>query len=210
MTRAVSLALILGTAACTGMIPSTPGGGSDETADSPDAGVDASSAIDAAPAVPGEGAVARGKLWVAAQVPYCQAANHQHDYDSACSSICTRPDNADWDPYRSDCSGFVSWAWDLPAPGRTTGDLAPFVTDITHAIDGMDLRAGDALNNDEHVILFEAWTVVGQTATFAEEPGCSSSMPYAHEFTSDVTIDGQKVTVAHSGTYTAIRYDQAP
>jgi len=88
-----------------------------------------------------------------------------------------------WDPYRSDCSGFVSWAWDLPAPGRTTGDFAPFTTDLTHTILGTDLRPGDAVNNSNHMMLFKEWVTKPTKATFMDEPGCSSATPYAHEFT---------------------------
>jgi hypothetical protein len=159
--------------------------------------------------MPGELAVARGALWVQAKVPYCQAPNHQRDYDSACSSICDRPDNPDWDQYRSDCSGFVSWAWKLPAPGRSTDDFAPFANDISYTIDADELRPGDAVNKSGHIMLFEAWTKPGAEAKFMEETGCSSSTPYAIEITAPVTTSGSSITVMYHGTYTAIRYDQA-
>ena len=161
-------------------------------------------------AAPGAGAIARASEWVSAKVPYCQAANHEPDHDSACAATCDRPDNADWDPYRSDCSGFVSWAWALPPPGRTTAELAPFRTDLTHEIDGVELRAGDAVNNSDHVMLFVAWTKPGAEAAFMEETGCSSETPYAVEVTEAVTVDGSAVTVQYHGTFTAIRYDAAP
>jgi len=152
-------------------------------------------------------AVSRADQWVAVQLHYCQAPNGGRDYDTACSTYCNRYSNPTWDPYRSDCSGLVSWAWGLPAPGRVTGEFAPFVTDITHAINATDLRAGDAVNNSEHIMLFKAWVTPGSRATFIEEPGCSSSTPYAHEFTSDVTTSWQSIHVAWNGmTFTAIRY----
>ena len=160
--------------------------------------------------MPGEGSIARAAQWVAAKVPYCQAPNHQRDYDTACSSTCTRPDVPEWDEYRSDCSGFVSWAWALPAPGRTTSGFAPFQNDLTHAIDAMELRPGDAINNSEHVMLFEAWTEPGTKAKFMEETGCSSMTPYAVEITANVDVSGNTLTVQYRGTYTAIRYDAAP
>lgn len=93
---------------------------------------------------------------------------------------------------------------DLPAPGRTTSDFAPFTTDITHVIDGIDLQPGDAVNNDEHIMMFKEWTTKGTAATFMEEPGCSSATPYAHEFTANVTLSGQSVVVEYHGTFTAI------
>lgn len=202
MARRLALVLVTAAAACTGTIE---GGGHASSADpgEPDASVDA-------PPGRGAGTIARATLWVDAQVPYCQAPNHGKDEDSSCAAICTRPDNPAWDPYRSDCSGFVSWSWALPAPGRTTADLAPFTTDLTHVIDGAELAPGDALNNDEHVILFAAWLTVGKRARLMEEPGCSSPTPYAHEFTADVTLDGSAVDVLDHGTFTAIRYDAAP
>ncbi len=190
------LALAVVTAACTGDIS----GSGDPAAMTPDAPA----------AVAGSQSIARGMLWVAAQVPYCQAANHQPDYDSACSSTCTRPDVPDWDPYRSDCSGFVSWAWDLPAPGRVTSEFSPFQNDLTHVISAADLRPGDAVNNSEHIMLFVEWTTPLTEAKFMEEPGCSSSQPYAREFTAPVTTTDTTIDVMYHGTFTAIRYDNAP
>jgi hypothetical protein len=70
--------------------------------------------------------IARAEEWVSARLHYCQSPNHARDFDAACSAICERTDNAAWNPYRSDCSGLVSWAWGLPAPGRVTGEFAPF------------------------------------------------------------------------------------
>jgi hypothetical protein len=154
--------------------------------------------------------VARAQLWVDAQVPYCQAPNHEHDNDADCASTCERPDVPDWDPYRSDCSGFVSWAWALAAPGRVTSTFAPFEVDITQVIQAADLQPGDAINNSTHMMLFKEWVVPGESATFMEEPGCSSTEPYARQFTADVTLDATSITVLHRGTFTAIRYPDAP
>ncbi len=154
-------------------------------------------------------ALSRGQQWVAAKLPYCQSANHQADGDQACAKVCTRPNNAQWDPYRSDCSGFVSWSWGLAAPGRTTADLAPAVTDITHTIDASTLMPGDAVNKpSDHTMLFVKWVTPGVRATFMEEPGCSSSTPYAHQIDSNVTINGKLITVAQNGiTFSAIRFN---
>jgi hypothetical protein len=154
-------------------------------------------------------ALSRGKEWVDAKVPYCQSANHEPDGDKACAATCTRPDVPEWDPYRSDCSGFVSWSWGLAAPGKTTATLAPAVTDISHVIDPKTLAPADAVNKpSDHTMLFVKWITPGKRATFMEEPGCSASMPYARQLDSDVTISGMSITVAENGiTFSAIRFD---
>jgi hypothetical protein len=161
-------------------------------------------------AITAEDAIARAEEWVAVKLPYCQSANHQADGDTACAPVCTRPDNPAWDDYRSDCSGLVSYAWGLPAPGRVTWQLAPAQTDITSTIPAASLQPGDAVNKPhDHMMLFKAWIVPGQRATFIEEPGCSASTPYAHEVDSDVTISGTSITLHSNGTtFEAIRYQE--
>jgi len=162
-------------------------------------------------AITSDDAISRAQQWVTAKLLYCQSANGQPDYDTSCSSTCNRESNPQWDPYRSDCSGFVSWAWDLPAPGRVTGEFAPFQTDITTAIQATDLQPGDACNLTAggHIVLFVQWVTPGKTAMFMEEPGCSANPPYAHEFQSDVTISGVNIDIAYEGeSFTAIRYGQ--
>ncbi len=154
--------------------------------------------------------IARAEQWTGAKLLYCQSANGARDYDTACPSYCHRTSNDAWDPYRSDCSGLVSWAWGLPAPGRVTSQFAPYENDISTRVNGIDMRPGDALNlipNSEHIILFKKWVTKGHSAVFIEEPGCSVSPDYAHEFTSNVTISGSSVYVSYEGsTFAAIRY----
>ncbi|WP_369357552.1 hypothetical protein [Streptomyces sp. cg2] len=66
------------------------------------------------------------------------------------------------DGYRQDCSGYVSMALELPAPGTNTVGLA---TDhsLTRPISLGALRGGDLLidatgdNNSRHVVIFETW-----------------------------------------------------
>jgi len=196
--KALLLALTL--SACTGMVDKGTTSGDDTT----DPEVDGGTSSPDAPMV--NAAVARAQQWVDAKVPYCQAANHHKDYDSACASTCTRPDVPAWDDYRSDCSGFVSWAWGLPAPGHITDTFAPYDTSVSKVIMAADLQPGDAANNDDHIVLFKEWTKPGTEATFMEEPGCSSATPYAHEFTATVTLDDEKIVIKSHGTFTAIRY----
>src|SRR5208337_4594183 len=82
-------------------------------------------------------------------------------------------------------------------------------TSFSHTIPGSQLQPGDALNKspDGHIVLFKQWVTAGASAIFMEEPGCSSSEPYAHEFTSNVSISGSSVYIDYEGaTFDAIRY----
>src|ERR1700722_9607245 len=69
---------------------------------------------------------------------------------------------------------------------------------------------GDAANrypNTGHIVLFVSWVTPGSEAIFMEEPGCSTSPPYAHQFQSAVTCSGSTVNITYEGdTFTAIRY----
>lgn len=68
-------------------------------------------------------------------------------------------------PYRSDCSGFVSAAWNEPPPGAVTQDFP------CYQIDASDLQLGDALlNPSEHVAMFVGWDDNGNP-TVVEECG---------------------------------------
>jgi len=163
-----------------------------------------------AQALSGSEIISRAQQWVNAQLQYCQSPNGQSDtIDPSCSPVCQRQSNPEWDPYRSDCSGFIAWSWALPAPGQTTDGFAPADTSVSYVIQGNDLQPGDALNNPgDHIVLFVGWQTQGSVANFYEEPGCSSATPYAHAFTSAVTINGSSVSIAYEGnTFTAIRYN---
>jgi uncharacterized membrane protein YgcG len=167
--------------------------------------------------ITGSDAVSRAMQWVHAKLLYCQSPNHMPDYDSACSSTCNRHNNKSWDPYRSDCSGLISWSWKLPPPGYTTLGFAPFSSAISHTISAIDLQPGDAVNNSGHVMLFKHWVTKGKRAVFIEEPGCSVYPNYAHQFTADVTIKPAHEWCSHSSacihvsgseTFDAIRYNK--
>ncbi|RSS83367.1 FG-GAP-like repeat-containing protein [Streptomyces sp. WAC06614] len=61
--------------------------------------------------------------------------------------------------YRTDCSGFVSMAWDLDS-SLTTDTFEP--RGVVHSISKSELKAGDALLDNDggsggHVVLFEKW-----------------------------------------------------
>lgn len=72
----------------------------------------------------------------------------------------SRVPQPDWENYRADCSGFVSYAWELGAPGKTTSTLPNVATQIEVG----DLQPGDILLYqppgsliDGHVVLFVKW-----------------------------------------------------
>jgi hypothetical protein len=169
-------------------------------------------------AITGSTIISRGMEWVNAELHYCQAAYGAVDFDSSCwawegsSHRCFRESNSAWNAYRSDCSGFVTYAWGLPAigdGGYVTSNFAPYDTSFSHTIDGSQLQPGDALNKtpDGHIVLFERWVTTGKTAVFLEEPGCSSAQPFAHEFTSNVTVSGTQVFIDYIGAnFDAIRF----
>lgn len=85
-------------------------------------------------AVTRDGIINRAQRWVDLQIPYSQTAR--------------------FEGYRTDCSGFVSMAWGLPTPGRTTRDLAAVSTTITRE----QLQPGDImLRPGVHVAIFAGW-----------------------------------------------------
>jgi hypothetical protein len=166
----------------------------------------------------GATAVNRAMEWVKADLHYCQAPYGEVDPDKYCwpwegeSHICDRESNSEWNAYRSDCSGLVSWAWQIPAPGDTTRDFAPVTFAITSEIPAESLQPGDAVNvnnsSDEHVMLFKQWVTPGKYATFIQEPGCSVDVPHASENTYAVEdLHGSTITVVGVNTFTAIRYN---
>lgn len=146
--------------------------------------------------------IGRARAWVSAEMPYCGGPNGGADV--LCGGTCVRTGaaaNPEWDSYRSDCSGLVSYAWGLPAPGRVTSNLP----DVSQPISGWDLQPGDILNNAYHVVLFSGWVNrdLGQ-ATIIHEPDCGKM---ATELTVSLAIgEGSKVSLWGDG-YTALRYN---
>jgi hypothetical protein len=123
-----------------------------------------------------ETTLARARAWIAAGMPYCGGPNGGDDV--ICGGTCERDgaaESAEWDDYRSDCSGFVSWAWDLPAPGRVTKTFAPYDTEASVVISVDDLEPGDALNSGSHVMLFGGWVdEEAGKATILQESRCGT------------------------------------
>src|SRR6185503_4418475 len=146
-------------------------------------------------------AVARAREWVNVGMPYCGGPNGGADV--LCGGTCKRGGDAAnpaWDAYRSDCSGLVSYAWGLPAPGEVTGTLPGVSTEIS----GWDLAPGDILNNSHHVVLFSGW--LDQNAGKAQvihEPDCGR---VASEVTVWLGLSGGSAVSLWGEGYTALRY----
>jgi MYXO-CTERM domain-containing protein len=98
-------------------------------------------------------------------------------------------------PYRADCSGLVSYAWQLPAPGHTTYSLAggPWDDGASVVIGWDDLTIGDALNfpgdpsaGVGHVMLFGGWLDAAHTSFCAiEESKTGTPAHVSHHTVSD-------------------------
>jgi len=154
----------------------------------------------------GQETITRAMEWVNAKLQYCQSAFGEVDLDPACSHVCHRQSNPNWNKYRSDCSGLASFAYGLSAPGLTTLGFAPFSEAVSSVIEAKDLKEGDAINNADHIMIFKSWVTHGSEAVFLEEPGCSANPPHARITTSKVSISGHSVHVAENGmTFSAIR-----
>jgi hypothetical protein len=145
--------------------------------------------------------VARAREWVNVQMPYCGGPNGGADV--LCGGTCVRTGasaNAAWDAYRSDCSGLVSYAWGLPAPGRITSTLPA----VSQEISGWDLEPGDILNNSYHVVLFSGWVNRDAgTARVIHEPDCGR---VASEVTVQLGLGSGSYVTLWSDGYTALRY----
>ncbi|MET9414584.1 VCBS repeat-containing protein [Streptomyces klenkii] len=83
--------------------------------------------------------------------------------------------------YRTDCSGFVSMAWNLATSSANNwGETTPTLTDFTSSIGKEDLKPGDILlnpaaGNDGHVVIFNGWKDAAHTQYDAfEEAGGST------------------------------------
>lgn len=113
--------------------------------------------------------MARAQQWVDLRVPYCGGVRGGTDY--ICGGICNRPSEP-WNGYRSDCSGFVSWAWQIPDDPTTYGYINDRAGENGWSSVGIDdLRRGDAIVCDGHIKLFDAF-VGANTARIYEEYDC--------------------------------------
>ncbi|WP_189762175.1 NlpC/P60 family protein, partial [Streptomyces xanthochromogenes] len=97
--------------------------------------------------------ISRAKTWTDAGVPYSQT--------SYLTSFGQR--------YRTDCSGFVSMAWNLATSASNNwGETTPTLGGFSSSIAKEDLKPGDILlnpsaGNDGHVVIFNGWANADHT-----------------------------------------------
>jgi hypothetical protein len=156
-----------------------------------------------------ERTLARAQQWIDADMPYCGGPNGGDDV--ICGGTCTRTGTAkspEWDKYRSDCSGFVSWSWGLAAPGETTRTLAPYDTKVSSLITVDELQAGDALNGSGHVMLFGGWAdKAAGKATILQESRCGTTA--AEKISVFKVVDTTTLQISDGRKFRPIRYKNA-
>lgn len=157
----------------------------------------------------GERTLARARLWIDAKMPYCGGPNGGKDV--ICGGTCVREGESktsEWDNYRSDCSGFVSWSWELPAPGRTTATFAPYDTEVSAVIEVSALVPGDALNSSSHVMLWGGWVdEAAGKALILQESRCGQT---AHENVATFKkVDATTLRISDGRSFRPIRYKNA-
>jgi hypothetical protein len=101
-----------------------------------------------------------------------------------------------WGDYRTDCSGLVSMAWDLPPPGHWTGNFY----EVEHPIAWDNLVPGDALILPQsHIMLFAGWLDKAKTQfCTVEEYNWGHPAAILHHYRSSY------------GSYTPVRDDNLP
>lgn len=206
MRRGLALALVLLSgvgASCNGVEPS-PGGAASNAgpgAPAPAEGAGTSEPLGKArDAITANEVLARAEEWVDLGVPYCGGVNGGTDY--ICGGTCTRP-AAPWDDFRTDCSGFVSWCWQIPSDPTTDS----YMNDNASAngwstILVEELAPGDAIVCDGHIKLFSQW-VSDSEAEIYEEYDCGK---VARKATQSFTKSGNNMFFSGDNrTYHPIR-----
>ncbi|MEU9419619.1 hypothetical protein [Streptomyces sp. NPDC048272] len=134
--------------------------------------------------------ISRAQVWVDQHVPY--SAN------GLTNPYSWWADSRTGGRYRQDCSGFVSMAWQLNS-SRTTWTLP----EVSTQINKWDLQPGDALNSNDHVILFAGWR--DKTAgTFNYYQESSRSRPT--NYNTDGNLYASSLASHPTSSYSALRY----
>lgn len=132
--------------------------------------------------------IARAKIWVDNKVPYNQGAYR--------------------DGYRTDCSGFASYAWQVKnSKGeKDNPDGIRLANDYGVKIDFSALQPGDIVNNmrpgnSGHVVIFVRWITTGSKFEAYEENGYNGKA-----ISSTLTLEPHKTNGTADGT-TIKEYD---
>ncbi|CAN5803161.1 hypothetical protein BH09MYX1_BH09MYX1_61000 [soil metagenome] len=176
--------------------------------------------------------IARAESWVAVDMPYCGGLAGGKDWyvgaegysgSNQCVLRTGSKSSPTWDKYRSDCSGFVSFVWQLPANGSgaeswtggyNTWGFAPMHQQgpqESHEINVDSLLPGDALNTDwsprgdQHIALFAGWVDKSQhTARILQETWWTTDITDSVMHVD--TVSGSRAVLREDGrTFVAIR-----
>lgn len=116
--------------------------------------------------------MARANDYLTHDIVYCGGPRGGVDETGCGEGVCEQPIGP-WDGYRSDCSGFVSYVWQIPSDPDTATysyDQAGGQGWSTIPID--DLRAGDAVVAQGHIKLFSSFQGTN-AALIYEEYDCN-------------------------------------
>ena len=116
--------------------------------------------------------MARADSYLAANITYCGGPRGGQDETTCGEGICQQP-MGPWNNYRSDCSGFVSYVWQIPSDPDTATYSYDQSGSMGWSTIGIDqLRAGDALVAQGHIKLFASFS--GSSAALVyEEYDCN-------------------------------------
>ncbi|MEO7110038.1 MAG: hypothetical protein ABI183_06345 [Polyangiaceae bacterium] len=158
-------------------------------------GDDGTSSTSASDPITVDSIMSRANDYLTHDIYYCGAPKGQHDAICSGAPICDQP-NGPWDAYRSDCSGFVSYVWQIPADLQT--DTAAYMHDEGGSngwtsIPIAELKTGDALvagpdsgDHTGHIKLFSS--MEGNGALVYEEWDCHE---IARKFVQAITYKGK-------------------
>jgi hypothetical protein len=133
---------------------------------------------------PRDAIIRRAKSWVDEEIPYNQKNYH--------------------DGYRTDCSGFVSYSWQLVKDGKPVSpDTVALGSNYGVDIHFSELQAGDIINNKRpgntgHVVIFVKWVDENYTSFLAYEENGGKGKAVQTTLTLKKTGD----------SYTIIEYDR--
>ncbi|MCY0953190.1 hypothetical protein [Streptomyces sp. H27-S2] len=136
------------------------------------------------------GQLVEAKAWVEEQVPYST--------NGLIAPYSWWADGCTGGRYRQDCSGFVSMAWQLTGSPTTMP-----LPNVSTAINKWDLKPGDILNSDDHVVLFAGWRDKS-ASTFNYYQESSRSRPT--NYNTDGNLYGSMLASHPTSSYSALRY----